>query len=160
MFLRIPLIHWNAADLITDQLEFICRKEPITLEIIRSQRTVIFVSMCNVAARKLWIIVDTPVKIRPCAPTQEYYHLIFACFSRHIGIILIIFAMFLHYFDMDKSAVNIKLSWDKYWLTSTSALKNIAYISFFDVGDFLAVVGLFLFDLIWYFSWKKWISIL
>ena len=78
IFLSIPLIYWNTADLVLHDIEITCLKEfLVTYKMIRTHRVQDIVSVWYMAARKLYVVIDRQVKIWSCTMPCKNWHLHF-----------------------------------------------------------------------------------
>ena len=122
-------------------------------------------SIRYVAAQKLCVVVDSPVKIWSCTLSRKKCHpvLTILCLSHYLGTIITIFAKYKYSHDFDKSGITLRSSRnEEFW--HVLILNAKIHLSFFGARNLIAVEGLLCFfpykNLICYLisDWKKYIS--
>ena len=114
MFLSVPLIYWNTADLVLHwRCNYLPESNTCDSNIIRTHGVEDIVRILYVAARKLCLVVDSHVKILSCTLSYKNCHRTFLCIQRHFGTILTIFAKFRYCFDFGNLPIAIQPSRNK-----------------------------------------------
>ena len=119
------------------------------------------VSMLYVAAPKLCVVVDSPVKIWPSTMFSKKYHLTIVCLAAHFGTILTI--CFKYYFDVDKSSIKLQPSRNEELCRFPIPIENRVPDSCFGVRYLIVEDGIFMFfrtrfDILLFSDWNKCIS--
>ena len=92
-------------------IETTCLKELIVTEkIIRTHRMKDIVSIWYMEARKLYLIIDSQVKLWSCMLSYKNCHLTLLCLQHHFGTILTIFTAYKYQIDFHKLAITIQTS--------------------------------------------------